>query len=44
MTIFILFSNLSEKIPNSEITATQICPDIENSKSLQSKYFLYWSI
>lgn len=31
--IFILHSNLSEKIPNSETIATQVGPDSENSEN-----------
>ncbi len=31
--IFILDRNISAKIPNSEISATKICPNTENSET-----------
>ncbi len=37
--IFILYSNLSEKVPNSEIYCKQISPDIENSQNLAKQIF-----
>ncbi len=41
--IFILYSNLAESFPNSEIIAKQISPDIENSKIFMEQIFCLYS-